>query len=222
MTRLWALLVPLMIGLSVASYAGQESGTPSAAEILERSIAYHDPKDLWSSRPLEITAEVRLAERLASERGYAERTDRILIDNGSGAFRYQSTRGDETVDESGDGRYKNYFTYVFGVPMKLRDEGTLVDPALRREKFGGREVLALRVTYSPEVGSDVWDFFFDPETYALTGCRFFHDETARDGEFLVYEGEIEGPEGLRLPRTRLWHMNLDDEYIATDEIISIR
>ena len=43
------------------------------------------------------------------------------------------------------------------------------------------EVVQLRATYDPEVGEDIWDFFFDPETYALVGYRFFRDEAARGG-----------------------------------------
>ena len=87
--------------------------------------------------------------------------------------------------------------------------------------FNERQVLTLRVTYSPEVGKDIWYFYVDPETFALVGCRFFHDEAKNDGEYLVFEGEVSGPHGLRLPKLRHWHMNLDREHIATDEIVTI-
>ena len=82
-------------------------------------------------------------------------------------------------------------------------------------------MLTLRVTYAPEVGQDVWYFYFDPESFALVGCRFFHDEAANDGEYIVFDGEVEGPHGLRLPRLRRWHMNRDGEYIAVDDVKSI-
>jgi hypothetical protein len=214
----YVVLSLLTLGLAPAELAA----LPAAADVLQQSLDYHDPRGVWSSQPLEITAEVRLAKRLADERGYSVRTDRIFIDNATGQFRYHSVRGTEETQESGAGRWRDYFTYVFGVPMKLRDPGTILDPTVTRTTFVDRDVYALRVTYSTEVGADTWYFYFNPETFALEGCRFFHDEAAKDGEYIVYEGEIEGPGQLRLPRRRLWHMNLDGEYIAVDEISSIK
>jgi hypothetical protein len=223
---------------------------PAANELLERSLAYHDPQNAWSSRPIEITAEVRLAVRLAAERGYARRTDRIRVDNAAEQFQYWSEKGADRIEITGDGGtfsarlngsseisaedrqehrlandqlpgWRDYFTYVYGMPMKLRDPGTRLDPAVTRTEFAGREVFALRVTYAPEVGTDTWYFYVNPRTFALVGCRFFHDEAKNDGEYIVFEGEIKGPHGLRLPKLRHWHMNRDDEYIAVDEVISI-
>ena len=107
------------------------------------------------------------------------------------------------------------------MPMKLRDPGTRLDPAVKRTELDGRAVLALRVTYAPEVGGDTWYFYVDPRTFALAGCRFYHDESANDGEYIVFEGEVEGPRRLRLPKLRRWHMNRDGEYIAVDEVLSI-
>lgn len=237
----------LLVALILASSPG---GLPSAEELVTRSVAYHDPEGLWESRGLEITAEVRLAERLAAERGYATRTDRIRIHEASGSFEYRSEKSGDVIevfldhgkfearlngsteisetDRETHGlgqdrlpRWRDYFAYMFGMPMKLRDPGTRLDPRVRSEEFAGREVLALRVSYAPEVGGDVWRFYFDPTSYALVGCRFYHDEAANDGEQIVFEGEVsDGP--LRLPRTRTWYMNKDGEQIATDEIVSVR
>lgn len=77
--------------------------------------------------------------------------------------------------------------------MKLRDPGTRLDPTVRRTTFNERQVPVLRVTYAEEVGKDIWYFYVDPETWALTGCRFFHDESKNDGEYIAYEGEIRAP-----------------------------
>ena len=221
-----------------------------AEALLQQSIDYHDPEGAWSSKPIELTVMVRLSERLAADRGYESRTDRINFDNGNDTFRYQSVKGDARIEIIGEGdellallngsseisdedrathslaanglpRWRDYFSYMFGMPMKLRDPGTYLDPTVKRMTFEDRGVLALRVTYDEEVGSDVWDFFMDPDTKALVGCRFFHDESIPDGEFLLFDGEVEGPHGLLLPRNRYWRMNVDGEYIALDEILSI-
>jgi len=238
--------------LLLAANAAQAESTalPTAGDLLERSLAYHDPENVWSSQPIEITAEVRLAERLASERGYAIRTDHIRVDIAAGNFWYRSKKGPDRIEIAGSGEtfsarlngswdideedrqehrlaadqlsgWRDYFTYLYGMPMKLRDPGTRLDPAVTRTELDGREVLALRVTYSPEVGKDTWYFYVDPQSFALAGCRFFHDESENDGEYIVFEGEVHGPHGLRLPKLRHWYMNRDGEYIATDDVISI-
>ena len=114
---------------------------------------------------------------------------------------------------------RNYYDYLWGLPMKLRDPGTRLG-AVTRVEVDGEPRWRLRVTYDPEVGSDVWDFDFDPETYALAGYRFFHDEAAGDGEWIALDGEIEG-RGLRIPQTRAWYMNVDDEFLGTDKLVGI-
>jgi hypothetical protein len=241
---LWVLVLILTTGPNSAT------PVPEALDLIERSIAYHDPKGAWSSRPIEILAEVRLAERLAAERGYEIRTDRILVDNAAGRFRCTTQIADDRIEFSIDGdafearlngrseisdedrqkhrladdqlvRRRDYFNFMYGIPMKLRDPGTRLDPEVVRTEFEGRDVYAIRVTYSPEVGSDVWYFYFDPDTSALVGCRFFHDEAANDGEYIIFDDEVRGPYGMRLPKHRRWHMNHDGEYIAADDVLSI-
>ena len=41
------------------------------------------------------------------------------------------------------------------------------------QNFKGKEYLMLRATYDKEVGSDVWQFYFDPTTYAMEVYQFF-------------------------------------------------
>lgn len=101
--------------------------------------------------------------------------------------------------------------------LKLRDPGTRLDPVPERTVFADRDVWALRVTYDEPVGSDTWYVYLDPETAALVGYRFYHDEAVGDGEWIVVDGEAED-EGLRLPRVRRWYTNADDTYLATDTL----
>jgi len=216
------LVSALALALAVVPLARAEPAPlPTADALLEKVLKHHDPDDTWSSRLIEISARVRLTERLATERGYAERTERIRIDNSSGRFHYSADRGPDRIEIEGSGDeliarlngtsdisaedrktyrlepdqlsgWRDYFIYMYGLPMKLRDPGTRMDPAVERAEFAGREVLSLRVTYDPEVGGDVWYFYVDPVTFALVGCRFFHVESDNDGEYLVFEGEVEG------------------------------
>jgi len=104
--------------------------------------------------------------------------------------------------------------------MKLRDAGTRLEGEPFETDFQGRTVLAQRVTYDAEVGSDTWHFYFDPESARLVGCRFNHDEASNDGEYMVFEGEIES-QGMRLPRVRSWYVNRDDKFLGTDTLQSV-
>jgi hypothetical protein len=119
--------------------------------------------------------------------------------------------------------YRDYCEYLYLMPMKLRDPGTHLDSHAHRASFNGREVWQVKVTYSPEVGEHTWYFYFDVETSALVGYRFYKDETKNDGEYITFEGEVvdEGS-GLRLPKMRAWYYNADDGHLATDDITSIR
>ena len=121
---------------------------------------------------------------------------------------------------SGSSGCNNYYVYLWGLPMKLLDEGTSLDPDAPSMDYQDKLVQAVRVTYDPEVGSDVWYFYLDNETHALVGYRFFHDEAKGDGEYITLDGMVEAA-GLRLPKARSWYTNAEDRYLGTDTLISL-
>jgi hypothetical protein len=116
--------------------------------------------------------------------------------------------------------WRDYFSFLAGLPMKLRDPGTIIDPTPISTTFEGSDVLALRVSYDPDVGGDTWYFYFDPDSASLVGCRFYHDESANDGEYIVLEGLIESG-GVRIPRNRRWYVNADGRFLGADQIRSL-
>jgi len=110
---------------------------------------------------------------------------------------------------------KDYYTYLYGLPMKLKNQGTLISPKVERKKFKGKDYLVLKTTYEKEVGEDIWYFYFDPKTYAMEVYQFFHDEAKNDGEYILLSGE-ESVSGIKMPKTRAWYYNKDDKYLGTD------
>ena len=116
---------------------------------------------------------------------------------------------------------RNRDLFLWGLPMKLTDPGTRLDPKVKETRFEGKAVYELRVTYDQSVGSDTWYFFFGRETCALVGHRFHHDESAGDGEYTVLTDEITG-QGLRLPRIRRWYTNKDGKPVITHTLLAIR
>lgn len=221
-----------------------EAPGPSAAEaLIERSIRYHDPDGEWSSaeialrimesRPGGVARTVEL--RMAPGRGMVSVSRETAA--GDAAFevvgdsiRSRFMDGEAGLDEEALAAHgldpervlwlRNYYLYVWGLPMKLRDPGTFVAPEPEPGSYDGQEALRVRVTYDPQVGGDTWYFYFDPESARLIGYRFYHDESANDGEYIHLSGEI-GSGGLRLPAKREWFKHQGDEFLGEDEAVSL-
>ena len=115
-------------------------------------------------------------------------------------------------------RIRNYYVYLWGLPMKLKDPGTIVEEKVESTTFQGTPCYAMKVRYSPEVGQDIWYFYFDKETYALIGYRFYHEESKNDGEYITLEGE-ETVCQMKLPKTRKWYVNKDDKFLGADILL---
>lgn len=212
----------------------------TASEVLAKSIAYHDPKGKWES------GQFQLKLKESRPNGTFRETE-IKLDNRQQSFElaqlrdgrkiYRYVKGDDCKNQL-DGasdfsaeeakkfrldceyspRMKDYYTYLYGLPMKLRDPGTILGDEVKTVEFDGRQLLQLKVTYQPEVGKDIWYFYFDPSTYALSGYRFYHDESINDGEYILISGEQKvGP--LRLPKKREWYTHKEEKFLGTDELI---
>lgn len=238
--------LPLVVLAGCGGAPSEESRTPdvSAAEtLIARSIAYHDPQGRWERGAISL----RVVE---SRPGAESRTASVLMTPGRGTvtvgrvteaattafgvmgeeITLRSVNGESGLDEEalaahGLGRervmwLRNFYLFVWGLPMKLRDPGTIVDPEPLADSYDGQEALKVRVTYDPEVGGDTWYFYFHPETARLIGYRFYHDEAANDGEYIHLEGEI-ADAGLRLPARRRWFFHANDEFLGEDEAISL-
>lgn len=212
----------------------------SAADLVERSIRYHDPNGAWAT--LDHTFKV-----LETRPDGTVRNVSVTIDTGEDRFIYEAAIGEDRIVkqlERGDCRasingvsdisqelaekyrtscdqiewHRNYYLYLLGMPMKLRDPGTIIDSAVSQTVVEGERLLQIRVRYDDEVGSDIWYYYVDPETSALRAARFYHDESANDGELILFQDEVETG-GMILPKHRRWYMNSDGRHIGTDSIL---
>jgi len=213
----------------------------SADSVLTRSIRYHDPKSVWGTR----SHLLQLAE--SRPNGNVRHTRLTLYPNGqdfdmqqirgkdkiqlrylnnSYSFSHQGgteideeTREELNLTEERTTWMRDYYTFLYGLPMKLRDPGTRLQPDVHKVWYDGREMLEMEVRYAPETGNDTWLFYFHPETYALSGYAFYHDEKGPGtGEYVLLEGEAEvGP--LLLPAKRHWYETSQRLYLGTDEIL---
>lgn len=215
----------------------------TAADVLSKSIQYHDPNNTWAT----ARHQFNLYEGRA-DRGYRitdivydemnayysihQRRDRNLItqtiDKDSFSFEVngKTNLSEEVLKEyrlntERSQRIKNYYTYLWGLPMKLKDNGTILGDVVREVDFFGERLIEIRVTYMQEVGHDIWYFYFDPGTYAMSGYRFYHDEKANDGEYILLEGEAKVG-AMRLPAKRAWYTHKNSRFLGRDEILNNR
>jgi hypothetical protein len=206
-------------------------------ELMEKAIAYHDPKGNWNSFKGDFTVTME------SPKG-DNRVSYIAIDLLASYFKLTTNKEGNSIEQSVDKgeciltlnsnsnisdadrashniscerakKMKDYYTYLYGLPMKLRDSGTIIEPRVVTKTFKDKEYLKLKVTYSQEVGKDTWYFYFDPTTYAMEVYQFFHDESKNDGEYILLSGE-EIINDIKMPKTRAWYYNKKDQYLGTD------
>ncbi|MFT5248390.1 MAG: hypothetical protein ACI93P_000102 [bacterium] len=206
-------------------------------ELLTNAIKYHDPNNNWESfnGKLSITMEIpkstnresEISINLPREYFYSKATK----ENNTTEFILEKDtckivfNGNEKISEeiAKENRlsceratmYKNYYTYLYGLPMKLKDPGTIIQDKVERKMFKGKEYLVLKVNYEEGVGKDVWYFYFNPKTYAMEIYQFYHDETKNDGEYILLS-DTKNIEGVKMPKNRAWYTNKENKLLGTD------
>lgn len=209
----------------------------TANQLVNRTIAFHDPDGWWDRVKMDMVIEMKTPNRPA-------RLSNVVVDNINGGFEISVLSNDKLLEWMVDGKdscdfkvnfvaptvaqadslnltvdrakfLRNYYTYLYGLPMKLKDEGTRISDEVIETTFMGKPVLALRVTYDESVGKDIWYFYFNPSTYAMVGYRFYHDEAKNDGEYIVL-ADMVIEQGLRIPRNRSWFTNAEDKLLGID------
>ena len=229
------VLLSVFLLHGVLNYAQEITGT----QLLERAIAYHDPENNWSSfkgkmliemenpksSPRSTVIEMKLPNNYFKSTVKKDNyTIESELDNGECTLKLNGSTSifpkiKDSLNISCDRAkmMKNYYTYLYGLPMKLKDPGTIIDNNVVKKTFKGKEYLVLKATYEKEVGNDTWYFYFDPKTYAMKVYQFFHDESKNDGEYILLS-EMITVNGIKIPKVRAWYYNKGDVYLATDNL----
>lgn len=218
--------------ISAISFSQEITGK----QLLEKAIQYHDPNGNWNSfngtlfvtmeTPKNPNRDSEIRINLPEEYFYVkaskgENTTEYTIDKNACkiVFNGQENPSEEIKKEhklscKRANLYKNYYTYLYGLPMKLKDNGTIIHDKVERKTFKGKEYLVLKATYNEKVGSDTWYFYFNPTTYAMEVYQFFK-ETPTSGEYILLSDEVT-VNGIKMPKNRAWYYNKNDGYLGTD------
>jgi len=214
----------------------------TSQQLLEKTIAYHDPNNLWNSfnsdfhvtmetpdspnRESDITINIpesafyMKAVRDTTMIEYKIQGDNCNIAlNGNSQFTEEEAKANNLSCDRAK-MYKNYYSFLYGLPMKLKDTGTHIANTFERKSFKGKEYLVLKVTYDEFVGEDIWYVYLNPETYAMEIYQFFRkDEDGNQsddtGEYILLTEEMVIND-IRMPKIRAWYYNKDDTYLGTD------
>ena len=223
----------LFLLLSIAAFSQQITGN----QLLEKAIHFHDPKGNWKTFNGELFVTMKTPDQI-------KRKSEIRINLPKEYFYIKSYKDASTEEytvnkgicskvvggnknPSNDPKkickranlYKDYYTFLYGLPMKLKDEGTIVHQKVAKKIFNGKEYWVLKVTYDENVGKDRWFFYFNPKNYEMEAYQFFKKEE-NSGEFILLSG-LEIIQEIKMPKTRDWYYNKDNRYLGTD-LLSIK
>lgn len=215
------------------AYAQQLTGS----QVIEKSIAYHDPSGAWSTFASEFTVTLEMPDAPTRKSVITldflkEYFNMTTLQDGVSSFKEVSRDTCRYTDDTGAVQssattskaceravlFKNYYTYLYGLPMKLRDPGTHIEEQVALKTFKGKEYLVVQVSYDASVGTDVWQFYFDPSSYAMEVYQFFKGTDERSGEYIMLS-DIAQVHGIKMPKKRAWYYNKNDGYLGTDVLV---
>ncbi|MEO9483389.1 MAG: DUF6503 family protein [Ekhidna sp.] len=208
----------IFLALIVCPFFCDAQITPE--KVLAKAISYHDPESNWSSLSAIFTFKETRPEG-------PDRSTVIAINNAKSYMKinrndeeiYQ-VNGDDGQVLKGDKDQKralvlrNYYLYLWGLPMKLYDESTPNITAAKDAKVNDINCNVLRIAYE----KDTWYFFFDEATGRMLQYKFYKDEEAGKGELITLEEEIV-IQGINIPKKRSWYTLPEMKYLGTDILV---
>lgn len=209
-------------------------------QLLEKTIAYHDPQSNWSK----LKTHLYLS---STDTAGKENLFELEMDNTTGYFchithedgkeivkglskgkEFYLIDGKKEISKEDRKKYElnfegvkwvhSFYGYLYGLPMKLTDKGVNVSDTIGSEQLNGKNFRVLHLSYDPEVGKELWNFYLDPNTAALEGYRFYYEGKPKEGE-LIMLNDVLDVDGIKIPKVRKWYLNKDNSYLGTDNLL---
>lgn len=209
----------IAVGSILCFFSCVEKKELTSVQILEKTIDYHDPKGEWNQANVELS--------LLSQSVFSEQNKELIhlgIDVPNDSFSYSNTfrneqvsyAGVECVSESKQGLCaekqwtKNFYTYIWGLPMKLKDKGTELNSNVIDTVFFEIPCYALNVKYEAEN----WLYFVNKKSFQLEGFQFIFNKDATKGEVVRNLGTTK-LSTINIPSERIWY-DLKGKELGTD------
>lgn len=197
----------------------------NASEIISNSIEFHDSNLQWQK----LNSKFFFKSSFAFNDSIPEDLQ-ISIDVPNNNFIYKNMDRNveleyfedscikKSVNGSCDGYQwtKNFYTYVWGLPMKLTDPNVIPNPEWTMDSLNGFSCYAVRINYE----SENYTFYFDQNDYQLRGFQFLKNDQSGKGEIVHLDG-IYQFQNIKFPKKRTW-LHLNNDTIGVNEIIKIK
>jgi hypothetical protein len=205
-------LLSIALACSIQAFA---QITPE--EVLAKAVNYHDPNEEWNN----LKATFQFTETRPTGE---DRFTTVVFDNIRSYMKIN--RNDENIyevleesckvlagdnDEARGIKMRNYYLYLWGLPMKLYDPNTPFDQTVNEEELNGSKCYVLRVVYE----EDTWYFYIDQNTGRMLEYKFYKDEAAGKGELIKLEDEIMVG-SMKISNKRSWYTLPEMKYLGTD------
>lgn len=212
-----------------------------AQDLIEKSIKAHDPNSKFEK--LKYTFEYQIVRDGAPTRNFEVAFNRpkdifvYSVKSDSVSFQQKlekgvcdlTLNGSKLIPEIFAKKYqidcertkylKSVYTYLFGLPFKLKDPGVMISNEIKEVDFNQKNCYEVTVSFEEGIGTDRWFFYFDQSTYLLNGYKFIHDSAKNDGEFIFLEN-YHSYNGILYPRIKKWHWNQTEQHFRTDKIMN--
>ncbi|WP_051315885.1 DUF6503 family protein [Algoriphagus vanfongensis] len=208
--------------LAFFSCQSSDKASQTGPELIAKSIEFHDPQNEWSDFRGTLVFQDSLPD------GRNSRFYKVSLDNASSSMSYwiegleyrvhhdSVVVSEGAIEDERALRMRNYYSYLWGLPMKLLDAGTSIDRDVQDEMLNGKMYKVVRVPYE----ADTWYFYLEPDSYEMKAYKFYKDEEKGVGEVIYLDGLMNVGE-MKIPSHRTWYRTEKPEFLATDKLLRI-
>lgn len=217
------LLVTLILTGSTSLLQSCSKPDLTSIEVAKKCQKYHNPYNNWNNTTYTIIME--------SQSVFSDNKKELItcvIDNTNSIFNYKNEHRNVHLKYSKNecipltktssceeySWTQHFYPYVWGMPCKFFDQGTIIDKSLGGDIFHGIEVFVIHIQYEKET----WDYFINKSDFNLVGFKFVFNDDPTKGEIVFNEGQA-NINGLIVPTKRTW-FDLNNTLLGTDILIT--
>lgn len=228
-----------LISVLLACYNGGPQ--VSGGELLQKSIAHHDPGGRWANLALDIHIQEprvgnyarwsrvhwsdslmfqmdrevdghRLTYRCKDNNNITLFNDNMLDHRADTALIKQYRLQSDRVD-----LYHDFYKTLIGLPMSLPDRiKTFTE--VKQTNYNGIDAHAIGVILNKPLFSDRWVLYVARDDHRYLGMEIIDNNNSNDGERLYFT-EWYDHRGVKLARVRHWYDRASGDYSGTDIIL---
>jgi hypothetical protein len=214
-----------LILLSFASCSETTTTILTPRKIVENAVKFNDPNNNWKSLHANFSFESAFKHN-----PFPVENLEIEINVPKNEFRYSNSERDfeaiykkdtcETISKQGNcNNYawtKDFYTYVWGLPMKLQDPQTNIISFFTIENINKHPCYKVGVKYPNED----FDFYFKCSNFELLAFSFSKNDSSGHSEFVELKG-LYAFNNIKFPETRTWKDNNTQKTLGTNTVKKI-